>query len=540
MDQHPVPVQPGAETSLPPNQPSIPVATLPAPPKKRHRLLKLFLAALVSILLVIGAGLWWLLYFRHFNFGHKGGNVGVIKAAIFEGNMNHFAPAMESDDATVYMNRQIFEGLVIFQDKTKISPNLVTGWTNPNDNTWIFTLKPGVKFHTGNTLSPKDVVYSYEQLKQNENFNYVTETIASVEAVGANQVKFTTKSVDPILLNRLVDLFIIDSTAQGRAGPQFGSGPYTLKEGTTATSSHIELEAFNDYHGGKPQTKGVQVTVYSEDEEDSVTKAFILGKLNLVAFVPTAAVETAKSLHFQSGSREDPAVYQLAFNTNKAGSPLAKLKVRQAINKTIDVPALLKAIGRDQTGTVADQVLAPSIPGYNPDVSRPAQDLAGAKQLLKEAGYPNGTEFKLTVFNAAKDAGDEIARQLAQIGIKVTIDSRDDIDGIQQDVTNGNLEAFYYAEGTTLLDGSDAFSKLAQGKNYRNPEVDRLQTEANSTLNPNERLNALKQISKILSEDVAMVPLYTNQNQWIMDRAYVMPEDTLVSGLGVYMWKVHL
>lgn len=540
MEQNPAPGEPGAPKPAIQTQPSVPVATLPTPPKKRHRLLKLFLVALLSIVVVIGLAIWWLLYFRHFNFGHRGGNVGVLKAAIFEGNMNHFAPAMESDDATVYINRQIFEGLVIFENKTKISPNLVTGWTNPDNNTWIFTLKPNVKFHTGNILSPKDVVYSYEQLKKNENFNYVTETIEKVEPAGDNQVKFVTKSADPILLNRLVDMFIIDSSAEDRAAPQYGTGPYNLKPGTIATSSHIELEAFDGYHGGKPKTQGVQVTVYNEEDEDSVTKAFILGKLNLVAFVPTPAVETARSLHFQAGSRDDPAVYQLAFNTTKPGSPLSNLKVRQAINKTIDVPALLKAIGRDQTGTVANQVLAPSIPGYNPDVSRPAQDIASAKQLLKEAGYSNGTSFKLTVFTAAKDAGDEIARQLNQIGIKVTVDARDNIDKIQQDLTSGNLEAFYYAEGTTLLDGSDVFSKLAQGKNYRNPQVDKLQTEANSTLNPNERLNALKQISKILSDDVAMVPLYTNKNQWIMDRAYVMPEDTLVSGLGVYMWKVHL
>ncbi len=542
-DQPPTPAVP--EPSAPAVQaesaqpPSVPTETEPKPHKK-HRVLKWFIGAVVFVLLLAGAGYWWLFYFRHFNFGHRGGDIGVLKAGIFEGTMNHFAPTMESDDATVYMNRQIFEGLVIYQDKTKISPNLVTGWTNPDDKTWIFSLKPNVKFHTGNTLTAKDVIYSYEQSKRNQNFGYVTETIASVEAFGDNQVKFTTKTVDPILLNRLVDMFIIDSTAAGKASPEFGTGPYGVKPGTSPTSSHIELAAFDSYHGGKPHARGVQVTVYNEDDQDAVTKAFLLGKLNLVAFVPTSVVETAKSLHFQSGSRDDPSIYQLAMNTSKAGSPLTKLKVRQAVLRTIDVSSLLKATGREQTGQRADQALASYIPGYNPDITRPGVDLAAARQLLKEAGYPNGTSITLTVFSAAKDAGSELARQLGQIGIKVDLNVRDDVDGIQADAAAGKLESFYYAEGTSLLDGSDVFTKMAQDTSYHNPNVDKLQAEASSTLNQVDHLNALKKISQIFADDVPSVPLYTNKNLWIMDRAYVMPEDTLVSGLGVYMWKVHL
>lgn len=536
------PPNPSQPVGQPPVQPSVPPNLLePLPkPAKKHHWLRWLLIGLASTLIVIGLAVWWLLYFRHFNFGHRGGDIGVVKAGIFEGTMNHFAPTMESDDATVYMNRQIFEGLVIYQDKTKISPNLVTGWTNPDDKTWIFSLKPNIKFHDGNIMTAKDVVYSYQQYKQNQNFGYVTETIASVDAIGDSQVKFTTKTVDPILLNRLVDMFIIDANANGKASPDYGTGAYQVKTGTTPTSSHIELAAFDSYHGGKPHARGVQVTVYNEDDQDAVTKAFILGKLNLVAFVPTAVVETAKSLHFQSGSRDDPSIYQLAMNTSKAGSPLAKLKVRQAILRTIDVPALLKAIGREQTGQQADQALASSIPGYNPAITRPGIDLTAARQLLKEAGYPNGTSITLTVFSAAKDAGSELARQLAQVGIKVNLNVRDDVDGIQADAAAGKLESFYYAEGTSLLDGSDVFTKMAQETNYHNPAVDKLQADASSTLNQVDHLNALKKISQIFADDIPSIPLYTNKNQWIMDRAYVMPEDTLVSGLGVYMWKVHL
>jgi ABC-type oligopeptide transport system substrate-binding subunit len=107
-------------------------------------------------------------------------------------------------------------------------------------------------------------------------------------------------------------------------------------------------------------------------------------------------------------------------------------------------------------------------------------------------------------------------------------------------LTPANLKCLNFAQGSSLLDGGDAVTQSLPHASYENPAVDRLLLQANSTLNPIDHLNALKQVSQIIADDVPVIPLYTNQNQWIMDRAYIVPEDTLVSGLGVYLWKVHL
>jgi ABC-type transport system substrate-binding protein len=120
--------------------------------------------------------------------------------------------------------------------------------------------------------------------------------------------------------------------------------------------------------------------------------------------------------------------------------PLTNLKVRQAIARTIDVRALLKAIGRDKTGQVASQLLSPVIPGYNPDIMRPAINLDAARSLIKQAGYPNGAEITLTVFSAAKDVADEVTRQLGHIGLRVHVITRDDSDGLLTDANAGKFE----------------------------------------------------------------------------------------------------
>lgn len=512
------------------------------PQKKRSItvFLKWFLIVLCSLGILMGVFVWWLFYFRHFNFGHKGGDIGLIKAGIFEGTLNQFAPALDSNDSTLYLNRQMFEGLVRFEDKTNITPLLATSWRNPDPKTWIFTLKDGVHFHTGNILEPKDVVYSYEQYKQNSSFDYVTATIKSVTAISNHEVKIVTTTVDPVLLNRLVDMFIVDSSANGKADPRYGTGPYEQKPHTTATASHIELSGFREYHLAPVHVKEIHVTVYPEDQLSQVTKDFLLGRLNIVGFVPSEVMDTAQSLNFKSGSKEDSSVYEIGFNTKKVGSPVQKLKVRQAIRDAIDVPMLLKAIGRDKTGTLANQVLTPDIPGYNPDIQNQTVNKEEARKLLAEAGYGQGAHITLTVFSAAEDAGREIARQLEEVGIMVDLDVRDDVAKLQQDLQNGQLEAFYYAETTSLLDGSDVLSKVAQTANYDNPQFKENLTKSNGTLEAGKRLGYLEEASNLLVDDVVAVPLYSNKSLWIMDKAYDMPEDTLVSGLGVYIYKTTL
>lgn len=512
-----------------------------AKPRKKHPVLKaiaIVSGVFASVLLSLVA---WI-YARHLNiaFGSKNKDINIISAAVFEGDMSQFAPKLNNDDSSLYLNRQMFEGLVRFEDKTKVTPWLAMSWNNPDESTWIFNLKQGVKFHTGNTMSAKDVVYSYDQLKQNSGFSYVFSTIKSVEAVGNDKVKITTKSADPILINRMADMFIIDATADGKADPVYGTGPYTIKPGTIASKDHINLVAFVDYHGGHIYTHELQVRVYSGEDTAGTALGFLKGNLNLIGFVPSGVAATAKTLRFTINSKDDPSVYMLQLNSLKPGSPLANLKIRQAIYQTIDVPSLLEAIGRNETGSIADQVLSPLIPGYNPDIKRPARDLVAARQLIKDAGYPNGTAFTLTVYSAAKAAGQEIARQLEEIGIHVKLDVREDVTQLESDQQAGNLEADYFAEGSSIVDASDVFQAIADGQNYRNSNVDNLMKRADSTFEPQLRLSYLQQISKQLADDVAVIPLYTNRLQWITDKSYIMPQDELSNGFGVYLNKVQM
>jgi peptide/nickel transport system substrate-binding protein len=520
------------------------------PVEKPKKSKKGLILLLVLLLAIAGAAYYWF-FVRKDNptttnttTSTEKKDVVLIRYGASEGTLNEFYPTLAADDTTIYVNKQMFEGLVGFEDKTKIVPLLATSWTNPDTSTWVFTLKSGVKFHDGNTMTAKDVAYSYKEVAKNDDLAENLSTIKSVEAVDDTHVKITTDGVDPILLNRLTGMPIMDSTAQGKADPKFGTGPYQVKDGTTPDAENIDMVAFDGYHGGHVYTKEVQVKVYLDDEgkpgsaEQNMVADMKNGKLDIVGFVSGDNLGVAKAAGLQLFPVDDVSVYQIAINANKKTSPLSNQKVRQAVYQAIDVDALMKAIGR--TGTPASQFLPTFIPGYNSAITRPKYDQAAAKQLLKDAGYPNGTSFTLTAFSAAQDAATEIQRQLKDVGITVKLDIKTDVSALQTGATQGTFDAFYFANGSALGDASDVFAFNFGLPNYTNPEAGKLLEEANGTLDQAKRLDDLKKISKLGMDDTAIVPLYVNQPNWVANKPYVMTQDLLTSDIGVYFYKVHL
>lgn len=521
------------------------------PPVEKPKKSKKGLILLLVLLLVIAGAAYYWFFIRKDNKTNttttttaEKKDVQLIRYGASEGTLNEFYPTLAADDTTIYINKQMFEGLVGFEDKTKIVPLLATSWTNPDTSTWVFTLKSGVKFHDGNTMTAKDVAYSYKEVMKNDDLSENLSTIKTVEAVDDTHVKITTDGVDPILLNRLTGMPIMDATAAGKADPKFGTGPYQVKEGTTPDAENINMVAFDGYHGGHVYTKEVQVKVYLDDEtkpgsaEENMTNDIKNGKLDLVGFVSGDNLSAAKSANLQLFPVDDVSVYQLAINVNKKSSPLSNQKVRQAVYQAIDVEALMKAIGR--TGTAANQFLPTFIPGYNNAITRPKYDQAAAKQLLKDAGYPNGTTFTLTAFTAAQDAATEIQKQLKDVGITVKLDIKNNVSELQTGATQGTFDAFYFANGSAFGDASDVFAFNFGLPNYTNAEADKLLEEANGTLDQAKRLEDLKKISKLGMDDTAIVPLYVNQPNWVANKPYVMTQDLLTSDIGVLFYKVHL
>jgi peptide/nickel transport system substrate-binding protein len=455
-------------------------------------------------------------------------SIGVINGSI--------KGVYEPDNVDTYAQdiyNQVYEGLVSYQDRTKIVPLLATSWTNPDSSTWDFNIRQGVKFSNGDTMTADDVVYSFKQAIATPDGTY-SGTIKDVKKLGDYKVELTTKATDPFLLNKLTFLMVVDSKQPSTT--IVGTGAYKLKPGTQPSDTKIQLVANDSYHGGHVYTRALNFVI--EDSEEAAEADLKSGKLNIAGELSSETPSGLKGMAYQKVYGEDPSVNFLSLNS-EAGGPLANLQVRQALRDSIDVPLLIK-----DTGLAAEpayQLVPQAIPGYDPNLAAPKPDAQKAKDLLTQAGYPNGVTLTLHVSPSSVAQANEIAKQAKQAGFTLNVVQQNDFDQLISDLIDGKLQVTLISYGSDTLDGSDVFSSvIQQSANFKSDTLDQYLDEAANTLDQQKRLDILQKTSKYVNDNVAVIALYNKHRVWAMDKAYVIPFDNLSASPGVYFSKVYL
>ncbi len=527
----PAPLSPNSPIDSPPPQPVV------SHGGNKKRWLKAILLLIIIALLAVGGWFAW-------QKSHKKAaaptttqskDIPLLKIGILQANYGGLYPDMSVNEYGYLTNAQMFEGLVRYEDKSKITPVLASTWANPDSKTWLFTLKQGVKFHDGNTMAADDVKYSIDKvIASNSDLAQVfATTIASVETVGNNQVKITTKEPDPSLLNRLAFLYIIDANLpQGEEPSQAGTGPYEVKDGTKPTDKNIQMVAFSQYHGDTPRTKALDFS--SVDEAADLVKDFNEKKFNIAGPVPLDEISNAKgATKFTSVV---PDTRFIGFNTIKPG-PLQNKQVREAIRYALNPTAIGTAAG-DQV-TPLSQMIPASIPGYNPAIEPYKQDIAKAKQLLAQAGYPNGLTIR---FSTSGDPGetDEIVKELKEVGITAQVDRHDNFDEFIDYFTAGQAEMYTVDYSSDTLDGLDIYTTTLNAANYNNPQLATLLSQAQTTTDPAKRLKLLQEAAVLINQDIATVPLSTQNDVWLMDKPYDIQQDMPSAMISVYFANVQM
>lgn len=460
-------------------------------------------------------------------------DIPLLTIGILQANYGGLYPDMSASEYGYLTNAQMFEGLVRYEDKSKIVPDLASTWTNPDDKTWLFTLKNGVKFHDGNTMAADDVKYSIDKVitSNSDLAQTFASTIAAVETVGDNQVKITTKEPDPALLNRLAFLYIIDANLpQGQEPSQAGTGPYEVKPGTKPTETRIQMVAFSQYHGGAPTTKALDFN--SSENGDKLIKDFNQHKFNIVGPVPLNDVSKAKNANKFISVVPDTRF--LGFNTIKPG-PLQNKLVREAIRYAVNPTAIGKAAG-DQV-TPLSQLIPASIPGYNPAIEPYKQNIEKAKELLTQAGYPDGLTIRFST-SGDPDETNEIVNELKQAGITAQVDRHDNFDEFIDYFSGGQAEMYTVDYSSDTLDGLDIYNTTLNSANYNNPQLATVLSQAANTTDPAKRLKLLQDAAAIINQDIAAVPLSTQNDVWLMDKPYDIQQDMPSALISVYFANV--
>lgn len=448
--------------------------------------------------------------------------------------------------------RHIFESLVDTNENQQLGPGLAVSWKPINDTTWEFKLRQGVKFHDGTPFTADDVLFTFERAPNVEaspsSFALYTKG-KTLKKIDDYTIHIMTEKPYPLMPNDVSTIYIISKKhGQGAKTGDYNSGKATIGTGKFkfaewVPGDRLVLEKNSAYWGEKAQFDRV---VFKPIKSDPARVAALLaGDVDMIDVVPTADIPRLKEnpnivlsqgvsnrviyLHLDQFRDESPFITGTGDK-----NPLKDQRVRKAISKAINRPAIVERV-MEGVALPAGQLLPEGFFGVSPTIKPEKYDPEGAKQLLAEAGYPNG--FGLTLhgpndryINDAKIC-QAIGQMLARVGIdtKVETMSKSVFFSKASQGGPGKTPAFSFilvgwGSGTgeassplkSLLHTYDKERGLGASNRgrYSNAEMDKLVQQALATVDDAKREKLLQQATEIAIEDLGIIPLHYQVNVW--------------------------
>ncbi|HVO42442.1 MAG TPA: ABC transporter substrate-binding protein [Aggregatilineales bacterium] len=337
-----------------------------------------------------------------------------------------------SNDNTVMGNA--YETLTFYNvpgSAKEIGPKLATSWEASADTlTWTFKLRQGVKFHDGTDFKADAVKYSVERTKKlGQGASYIFDPVDTITVVDDYTVQFKLKYSAPLDLIMatgyaawMISPKVGDKTSDWfNAGNDDGTGPYKIE--SYDVGQRLVTTRFDDYWGGwKPGQ--FQKVVFQIAEDPTVRQQLITS--GGADFTYDLAWDNYPSLQTTKGVKvlSNPSFQNLLALLNHAKSPTDNVKVRQALAYSFPYDKVVKSL-YGGLGTQARGPVPAKLWGHDPQTKQYQQDLDKAKQLLTEAGYPNGgLTLKYTYVSGdlnEQQVGELWKADLAKLGVTLDI-----------------------------------------------------------------------------------------------------------------------
>ncbi|MCL7455551.1 MAG: ABC transporter substrate-binding protein, partial [Anaerolineae bacterium] len=314
-------------------------------------------------------------------------------------NIDTLDPGMGGQLHMMNAGYTAYEGLTFVNAEGQIEPLLAESWEVVDDTTWVFHLRQGVTFHNGEPFNADAVVYTWKRIMEPGRVNLRTwETVEDIEVIDDYTVEITTKAPDPLLLLRMgVNTsgiyppgYATEAGDEGVSQAPVGTAPFKFVE--WVRGEKVVFEAWPDYWGG-PNTVGVQTVVWRTiPEADARLAALETGEVDIALQIPPSLIDLVTDnpdlrLARALGTR---TFYLLFDNVSSGiGTPLEDQRVRLAMIHAIDRQAIVDAVFRGN-GKVLATTVGPTQFGWDPSFEPLPYDPDKARQLLAEAGYPDG------------------------------------------------------------------------------------------------------------------------------------------------------
>jgi peptide/nickel transport system substrate-binding protein len=460
-----------------------------------------------------------------------------------KGDAVELDPADVTDGESITVTDNIFEGLVRYKaGSTELEPCLATSWDTSTDGlTWTFHLRKNVKFQDGTPFNADAVVFSYERQRDVNNsfhqygkweyWGWCFSEIAKTEKVDDLTVKITLSHPFAPFLSTMA-MFTMDVVSptncnqwkdQWFAHP-VGTGPFSFVE--WVKGDHITLAKNNNYWGTKAQIDTLIFKVIADSSARYL--ALQKGEVQGMEFpnpddLPKIAQDTNLVVLSAPGLNVGYLAMNMGKDTPGFQAPFADVRVRQAINYAINKADIVNSLYKG-TAVVAKNPIPPTLWGYNDAVVDYEYNPTKAKELLKEAGYPNGFKTNLWAMPVSrpymfdpKAIATAIQADLKKVGITAEIVTYDWSTYLAKTEAGEHSMALLgwtadYADPDDFLyvlfdQDSATVGSAGNIAFYRNPTVHTLNIEAQQTTDLNQRITLYKQVQQIVHDDAPWVPL---------------------------------
>lgn len=450
--------------------------------------------------------------------------------------------------------QMLFDSLLTTDARAQLRPGLAESWRALGEEGWEFRLRAGIRFHDGTPFTADDIAFTFERIPQvtGPGASYTTHIrpVRRVEVVDARTVRFHTKGPAPLLPVYLSQVAMLSrrlhagaTTADFNSGKvAVGTGPFRLASYTPG--DRVEMVRNDDYWGVRPLWSKLSYRMITNDA--ARTAALMAGDVDFIDQIPTTDIERLRrDPRFRVADTTSLRVMYITLDSTRTApvpllasatggplerNPLADIRVRRALSLAIDRKMLVERVMQG-AALATGQFMPPGTYSHIPDLPVPAADPEAARRLVAEAGYPQGFQITLAGSNDRYMNDARVVQAVGQmwtrIGVRTTVEAQPYATFIGR-ATRREVPAALLSWGNSTGDASVLLGSVLRTKNrerghgaanrveYSNPEMDRLLTSAEAEMDDARRETLLRQASRVVIGDVALMPLYLQNALWAM------------------------
>ena len=476
----------------------------------------------------------------------------------FQGDAQSLDPHGLNETFTLGFLSNVYEGLTMLDQNLKVIPGLATSWEVTSPTIIVFKLRPGVKFHNGNSFNADDVIFTWKRtLSEGSDQKVRGAMVKNIVKLDDLTIEVQTEGPQPLMPSEWAWIFIMDkewSEANGAGNAanvkEENANGYTLNHANGTgpfeiVSRQPDVKTVfkrSTNHWNTIDSNITDIIFTPVKQAATRTAALISGELDMVYPIP---VQDWKRLDSESGvsairGPEARTIFlgmdqfrdELLYSNIKGKNPLKDLRVRKAMAHALNLDLINKKIMRGAS-TPTGLMIAPQVNGFNADYNTPYKyDPGLSKQLLTEAGYPDGFEITIDCPNNRYVNDEKIcqaaASMMAKVGIKMKVLAQPKSKYFGKVLAQNNYDTSMYLLGWTpgsmdvhnvllgLLSCQNKETKagLFNLGNFCNQRVDELQQMVGIETDPAKRQAYIDEAMKIIKDQVAYLPLHQQPLSW--------------------------